>query len=349
MPHDIRDQVVDFIKRYHRLTGIARVQLVAWLGISRAKYYQWGDRYGRVNEHNGSIPRDFWLEGWERQAIVAFHYQYPLEGYRRLTFMMLDRDVVAVSPSSTYRVLKEAGLMRRWGARPSRKGRGFEQPTGPHRHWHVDISYINICGTFYYLCTVLDGYSRFIVHWQIRERMSEADVEIVIQRARERFPGVSPRIITDNGPQFIARDFKEFIRITGMTHVRTRPFYPASNGKIERWHRSVKSESLRPRTPLSLDQAIKAVGEFVEHYNTVRLHSAVGYLAPKDKLEGRETAIFTERDRKLERARALRAARRANSDASGPDTPVVAAGEVQWPAPRSSRPQAAKTCFEDWL
>lgn len=115
-----------------------------------------------------------------------------------------------------------------------------------------------------------------------------------------------------------------------MTHVRTRPFYPASNGKIERWHRSVKSESLRPRTPLSLDQAIKTVGDFVEHYNTVRLHSAIGYLTPKDKLEGREKTIFAERDRKLERARALRAARRSSSDSSAPDMPVIAASEVQW-------------------
>ena len=94
--------------------------------------------------------------------------------------------------------------------------------------------------------------------------MKEADVEIVIQRAGERFPDVSPRIITDNGPQFIARDFKEFIRVTGMSQVRTSPYYPASNGKVERWHRSVKAESLRTRTPLSLNDAIATVSEFVE-------------------------------------------------------------------------------------
>jgi len=149
-----------------------------------------------------------------------------LEGYRRLTFMMLDQDIVAVSPSSVYRVLKKANLLRRWSTKPSKKGTGFTQPLRPHDHWHIDVSYINICGTFYYLFSILDGCSRYIVHWEIRESMAEADIEIIMQRALEMFPGVAPRIISDNGPQFIAKDFKEFIRISGMKHVRTSPYYP---------------------------------------------------------------------------------------------------------------------------
>jgi putative transposase len=86
---------------------------------------------------------------------------------------------------------------------------------------------------------VLDGYSRFIVHWDLRESMTEAAIEVILQRAQEKYPEAKPRIISDNGPQFIARDFKEFIRISGMTHVRTSPFYPQSNGQIERWHKSL--------------------------------------------------------------------------------------------------------------
>jgi putative transposase len=92
----------------------------------------------------------------------------------------------------------------------------------------VDISYLNIAGTFFYLCSVLDGCSRFLLHWELRAAMTELDVEIVLQRARERYPGTFPRIITDNGPQFIAKDFKEFIRLAGLTHVKTSPYYPQS-------------------------------------------------------------------------------------------------------------------------
>lgn len=298
------------MRRWSDRADIAAKCFIAWIGMAESKYYDWVKRYGKVNEHNSWIPRDFWLEDWEKDAILAFHARYPLEGYRRLAFMMMDADVVHVSPSSVYRVLSAHGRLRRWNRNPSKKGAGFQQPLRPHEHWHVDVAYINISGTFYYLCTVLDGCSRSIVHWEIRTQMQESDVEIILQRGREKFPGARPRIITDNGSQFIARDFKEFIRISGMTHVKTSPNYPQSNGKIERYHRSLKSECIRPKTPLSLEDARRVVSCYVEHYNTVRLHSAIGYVTPKDKLKGREHEIFAERDRKLEEAREARRRRR---------------------------------------
>ena len=208
MPHDTRDQVIDFVRRWNERTEIATQKFVRWLGVASSKFYDWRARYGKVNEHNGWVPRDFWLENWEKRAILDFYDRFPLEGYRRLTFMMLDADVVAVSPASVWRVLHRAGRLARWNRKPSSKGQGFQPPPGPHQHWHVDISYLNLAGTFYYLCSVLDGYSRYLVHWEIRESMTEAEVEVILQRAREKFPQATPRIISDNGPQFIARDFK---------------------------------------------------------------------------------------------------------------------------------------------
>ena len=317
---------MDFVNRWSDKTGIAVACFLLWIGIGTSKWHSWKERYGKANEHNAWIPRDHWLEPQEKQAIIDYHALFPLEGYRRLTFMMLDRAVVACSPSSVYRVLKAAGLLDRHNRKPSSKGTGFAQPLRPHEHWHVDVAYLNLAGTFYYLCSLLDGYSRSLIHWEIREAMTEADVEQVIQRARERYPGVTPRIISDNGPQFIARDFKEFIRVCGMTHVKTSPYYPQSNGKIERFHRTIKGDCIRTETPLSLEDARRVVARYVEHYHTVRLHSAIGYVTPKDKLEGRERAIFAERDRKLEQARERRkanrhAARQAALDGR-PDNPT---------------------------
>jgi len=145
----------------------------------------------------------------------------------------------------------------------------FTGPTVAHEHGHIDVSYLNISGTFYYLCAVLDGYSRFIVHWGVRESMTEQAIEVIIQGARERFPserfpGHTPRLISDHGPPFIAKDFKEFVREAGITHVRTSPYYPQSNGKIERWHQSIKQECLRPRSPVSLADARNLVSRYVE-------------------------------------------------------------------------------------
>jgi putative transposase len=310
VPHDVRDQIVDFVRRWSEASEIGAGRFIGWLGVTVSKFYSWRERYGCANEHNGWVPRDFWLEDWEKQAIIGFHLKHPLEGYRRLTFMMLDADIVAVSPASVWRVLGQVGLLRRWNGKPSKKGTGFEQPPAPHQHWHIDVSYINIAGTFYYLCTVLDGFSRFIVHWDLRPAMTEADIEIILQAAREQHPQVRPRIISDNGPQFIARDFKEFIRIAGMTHVRTAPYYPQSNGKIERWHKSLKSECIRPGTPLTPEDGRRLIQQYVDHYNTVRLHSAIGFVTPADMLAGRQKEIHHARDRKLEEARRQRQLRR---------------------------------------
>lgn len=315
--------MVDFTRSWSKKAGIPLYHFIRWLAVGKSKFYTWIERYGKANEHNASVPRDFWLEEWEREMIIAFHHDHPLEGYRRLCFMMLDRTLVAVSPSSTWRVLSKAGLLSRWNKKLSKKGTGFVQPLLPHEHWHVDISYLNINGTFYYLCSLLDGYSRYIVHWEIREQMTERDIEIIIERAKEKFPEAKPRIISDNGPQFIAKDFKEFIRVSGMTHVKTSPYYPQSNGKLERFHKTIKTECIRPKTPLSLDDARRIVAEYIEHYNNVRLHSSIGYIAPVDKLNVRDKEIFKERDSKLEAARAQRRFKRQQAYLKPDDLEVV--------------------------
>lgn len=161
--------------------------------------------------------------------------------------------------------------------------------------------------------------------------MTARDVEIILERAKEKYPAARPRIISDNGPQFIAKDFNEFIRISGMTHVRTSPFYPQSNGTLERFHKTMKSECIRPGVPLSLDDGRRIVEKYIEHYSTVRLHSAIGYVTPADKLNGREKETFKERDRKLEEARELRKQKRQKAfseimNSGQPDLPLSQTG-----------------------
>ena len=118
------------------------------------------------------------------------------------------------------------------------------------------------------------------------------------------------------GPPFIAKDFKAFIRLAGTTHVRTSPYYPQSNGKLEAWHKTLKVTTIRPKQPDTVEEARRIVTEFVEHYNNVRLHSAIGYVTPSDKLAGREVDVWATRDQRLEAARDRRAQRRQEQRAA---------------------------------
>ena len=130
--------------------------LLRWLRLSAGKYYDWAQRYGKINQHNGSVPRDFWLADWEKTAILDFQLRYPLEGYRRLTYMMIDADVVAVSPSSVFRVSRDAGRLGYFPRHPSKKGTGFEQPLAAHEHWHIDTV---CCPAFTRMCNCEVGTS----------------------------------------------------------------------------------------------------------------------------------------------------------------------------------------------
>ncbi len=223
---------------------------------------------------------------------------------------MIDRNLVCCSPATVYNVLKNAGVMRGKNGKASRKGTGFVQPLKPHEHWHTDISQIPIGDTVYFLISVIDGCCRYIVHYELRESMKARDAAIVVQKAKEKFPEAKPRIISDNGTQYKAKEFKQLLAEHGMSHVFTSPYYPQSNGKLERWHQSIKSEAIRLSALLSKEDAEKIIAEYVRYYNGVRLHSAINYVTPEAKLKGRDTQILKERELKLAKRREERKLKR---------------------------------------
>lgn len=281
-------------------------KLLKVIDLSSSKFYDWRQRLGMINHHNAKLPKSNWILENEKEVLYAFRKENPFEGYRRLTYIMMDQNLLYISPSTTYRLLKEAGLLKTSSNKASKKGTGFIQPLKPHEHWHTDISYVNICGTFYYFNSVIDGYSRKLLHWDIRESMTEEDVEIVIQKAKDLYPESRARIISDNGKQYVCKDFKEFIREVGFSHVRTSPYYPQSNGKIERFHGTLKDATFRSTDYQNIDDAKVGVQKFIDYYNDIRLHSSLGYVTPTDKINGNEIIIFKKRDAGLKRARLVR-------------------------------------------
>jgi transposase InsO family protein len=301
---DIRDSVIGFTEMITSKTDISVKYLLSLIGIRANKYYSWNNRKGQANKHNGHLPKENWLLDWEKQAIIEYAKSNTGEGYRRLTYLMLDEDIVAVSPSSTYRVLKDAGLLNRWNnVKKSSKGNGFDQPAAPHQHWHVDIKYVNFRGSFLFLISVIDGFSRYIVHHELRQNMQEFDVQLTIQRAIENYPGYKPRIISDNGSQFISKDFAAYLKFAGLQHIRTSIAYPQSNGKIERYHRTVNQECLRKISLVDLEDARRQVAGYIEFYNSKRLHSSLYFLTPEDFLFNRVEEKLKVREDKITKAR----------------------------------------------
>jgi transposase InsO family protein len=222
--------------------------------------------------------------------------------------MMIDEDVAYVSPATTYRILKLEGLLNTWAVpMKTQKGNGFVQPKKIHQDWHTDIAYVNILGTFFFLITVMEGFSRMILHHELRAHMQEYDVEMVIQRAIEKYPEAKANLISDNGPQYISRDFKEFIRESGLNHVKISVGYPQSNGKLERFHKTIKEEKIRKTAMLNIDDAQNHIDSFIAYYNEERLHSGIYYLTPKEVFDGKMEERIAERQKKLDTARERRA------------------------------------------
>jgi putative transposase len=258
----------------NRISEITKTRLLNLIGIYSSKYYEWVNREGQPNKHNGIIPKLHWILPWESLAIIAYAKAHTGEGYRRLTYMMIDDNIFAVSPSTTYRVLKNAGLLSRWNKiKDNKKGRGFDQPTEPHKHWHTDIKYVNFKGTFLFLICVIDGYS---VHHELRTT------------------------------QFISKDFVEYPRQVGLTHIKTSIAYPQANGKIERFHGSFHQECEMRQSFFDLNDARKRVSSYINFYNSKRLHSSLFYLTPEDFLFGRIEDKINVRKEKLALAKAKR-------------------------------------------
>ncbi len=298
---------MEYISNITHKTDIKINQMISWIGIPKSRYYYWKDNDTVPDKSKAVIPKRHWILSWEREAIIEYALKHIGEGYRRLTYMMMDENIVAVSPSTVYRVLKRAGLLNKWNeVKPSLKGTGFFQPTYFNEHWHVDIKYINHKGIFLFLITVIDGFTRYIVHHDLRLSMTERDVEIVVQSGIDKYSNAKPRIISDNGSQFISKDFAGYLKLLGLKHVRTSIMYPQSNGKIERFHRTITTESIRKKSMLDLNDARNQVANYIEFYNTKRLHSALNYLTPEDYVNGRKDEKLKERESKLIEAKKVR-------------------------------------------
>ena len=292
------------VERAQEQSGQPLSWILSELGLTRSVYYDWLERLKEGTLVDRVVvprsPLAVLLE--EVEAVVDYAKTQPREGYRRLTWMMIDGDIAYLTPSTVYRILDRYDLLYRWKRPEPGYGRKVPEATYPNEVWHVDLMYLWVRGRWYFLVSVLDSYSRFIVHWELALSMRAQEIAEIIAVALERVPGKKPRIVRDNGSQFLAKEWREVIRHFELEEIPIRARHPESNGRIERYHRSVREEAFGDRELENLYQARDLLRQWVSYYNQERLHSALNYLRPVDYYEGAPEALLAQRKRKLTEA-----------------------------------------------
>jgi len=303
MSLEVRTIAEKEIQRFKVKTELPLETLLKFAGIPQRTWREWQQRRDVETKHNNNIPRTYYLTPEEVSAIVAFCTENPLQGYRMLCWEMVDQNIAFVSCSSVYNVIKRYNLGKKWAEAEEMSKQGFDQPKAVHEQWHIDFSYIKIHGSFYYFLGILDGFSRKMLNWRLCLNMEGINAEVLVAETKELYPEAkNPRLISDNGSQFISKDFAELLAFLELGHTLTSANHPQSNGKLERFYRTIKTEHVRRSAYLNYQDACIRMAEWIAYYNSQRLHSAIYYLTPNDVFYGRTSWRLAERKEKLHTA-----------------------------------------------
>jgi transposase InsO family protein len=273
-------------------------QVLMALGIPKSSYYRW--RQGQADPGNRKRPWNR-ITPEEENKILAVARESPELSSRQLSAWITDNEGFAVSESTVYRILRREGLVKRQETQLTAAKEYHTKTTGPHQMWATDASYFRVVGWgYYYLVTVMDDYSRFILAWKLQKDMSANSLIEVIQQAVDA-TGMTDvpvedrtKLLSDNGAGYISRAFQDYLHLVGIRHILAAPFHPQTNGKLERYHRTIKREvnQIPYEFPGQLERAI---ADFVDYYNFRRYHKALGNVTPADVLYGRREEILRRR------------------------------------------------------
>jgi len=296
-----RRQVIELVHQTRRRSGWPVKRTLRALDIAPSTFFAWSGAASLAPSYRP--PRNLFEPlPAEKARLCEYALAHPADGYRRLTWMMLDEGIVALSEASVYRILREAGLNRRWRRSVYANLTKPQPPQAPDEQWHTDIMYLWVLGRWYFFVAVLDAYSRYIVHWELLLSMLAHDVVNVARRALEQTPGAHPRIVHDRGRQFTGREFHALIRQFALHDITIRVQHPQSNGIYERFNGSTRREGIGDVELLNAHHARAILARWVTRYNEQRLHSSLGYLPPAEYYRGDPQRRQRERKAKLDEA-----------------------------------------------
>lgn len=312
MPPELQLQVHGIVRETRTRSGWRVDQVLAKLGISRTSYYRWlREEAWAKSLHSAPVRPVQAYEALEeeKRRVVEYALEHPEIRHRELCWRMIDEDVVYLSSSTVYRILRESKLMWRRGRRRKRYRDEPEKASRPDERWGTDLMHIRVHGVTYYFIAFIDEYSRYIVHWELMDRMDGQSVSVAAQSALESLPmdesgslRVMPEIRSDNGSGYISGDFHGVLQHHGLSHHRIHPHCPEENGIIERANRTVR-EALEEHDLENRLEAEDVLGRIINWYNSERLHSSLGFLRPADYYRGNPKALHESRRRKLTQAR----------------------------------------------
>jgi transposase InsO family protein len=301
------------VNQTRQRSGWSARRTLRGLGVSPASYYRWRQATLRAGVGLGASPppvTPYEATAEERAAVRAYALQHPGIRHRELAWRMVDEDVVCLSPSTVYRILRSENLVCPWRRRTKRTREEDEKATRPDELWASDLMYLQVGERRYFLVSFLDEYSRMIVHHALLPNMEATTVSIEAQAAIEKFlkekggipPEGMPRLRSDNGSCYISREFRGVLDEHGLGHQRIKPHCPEENGVIERSNRTLR-EALEGEELTDLWQARDVIGRVLQWYNTQRLHSALGYLRPIEYYRGDPATLHEQRRKKMAAAR----------------------------------------------
>ena len=308
----MQKRVHEEVERARARSGWPAQRTLAALGISRRSYYRWlkEEAWAKAAPAEPVQPVQMYEAlPEEKAAVLAYARKHPELRHRELAWRMVDEDVACLSPSTVYRLLKEANLVCPWRRRPKRRRAEDEKPTQPNQRWVTDLMEIMIGSGVFYLVCFMDEYSRYLVHHEVLTGMDGKTVSLAGQAAIDQLPKgadgrplAKPVIQSDNGSGYIAREFLQVLKENGLGHHRIKPHCPEENGTMERANRTLR-ERLEEEELTSLLPARDVIARVVRWYNDERLHSALGYLPPVVYYRGDPKACHEDRRRKMAEAR----------------------------------------------
>ena len=312
MPPELQKQVHEEVERTRARSGWAAVRTLQALGISRRSYYRWlkEEKWARELPAEPVKPVQMYEAlPSEKEAVLAYARKHPELRHREMSWRMVDEDVVCLSASTVYRILKEANLVCPWRRRKKRSREEEEKPTGVNQRWVTDLMQIVIGTGVYYLVCFMDEYSRYIVYHELLMGMDGKTMSLAGQSAIDQLPKGAdgkpidkPVMQSDNGSGYIAREFLLVLKENGLSQHRIKPHCPEENGTMERANRTLR-ERLEEEELTDQLQAKEKLAKVIRWYNEERLHSALGYLPPAVYYRGNPKIRHEERRRKMAEAR----------------------------------------------